>query len=192
MKIGIDIDNTITNTTETILIYAKLFGEKNNLNITVNSREYFLEESLGWDKKSAEQFLKYHLTDIYKNVSPKPDAIEIIEHLHQNHSIILITSRNERFPAITETTQQWLLKHQVKFDKLVMNNTDDMHHFSKLNACLKNEIDLMIEDHHDLSLELCEKIPVLMFDYPYNSHVIAENITRVKNWIEVGEIIRNL
>jgi hypothetical protein len=190
MIIGIDIDNTITNTTETILGYAKTFGEQNNLNITLNSQEYFIEGSLGWDKKTADEFLKYHLTDIYNSVCPKPDSIDVIKHLHKNHSIVLITSRNEKFPLIRETTHEWLKKHQIKFDKLVMNNTDDMHHFSKLYACLENRIELMIEDHHDLAVELCEKIPVLMFDYPYNAHVKEKNIIRVKKWLEVREFIK--
>jgi uncharacterized HAD superfamily protein len=70
-----------------------------------------------------------------------------------------------------------------------MNNTENMHHFSKLSACLENDIDLMIEDHHDLSLELSEKIPVLMFDYPYNNHLNVTNITRVQDWLQVKAII---
>lgn len=192
MRIGIDIDNTITNTTETILAYAKEYGESNNINITVNSHKYFIEESLGWNKKHAENFLKHYLTDIYENVSPKPDSIEVIKHLHQNHSIILITSRNKKFPFIKETTNEWLSKHRVSYDKLVMNDTNDLHHFSKLDACLNNDIDIMIEDHHDLAVEISTEIPVLLFDYPYNIHVEEKNIFRVKKWLEVKEFIEKV
>ena len=73
-----------------------------------------------------------------------------------------------------------------------MNNTENMHHFSKLKACLENSVDLMIEDHPDLSLELSEKIPVLMFDYPYNNHLEVTNITRVKDWLEVKTIVQSI
>jgi uncharacterized HAD superfamily protein len=73
-----------------------------------------------------------------------------------------------------------------------MNNTENMHHFSKLEDCINNNIDLMIEDHHDLSLELSQRIPVLLFDYPYNAHINVNNITRVKNWLEVKKIIEEL
>ncbi|PKM76272.1 MAG: hypothetical protein CVU90_13585 [Firmicutes bacterium HGW-Firmicutes-15] len=192
MNIGIDIDNTITNTREIILDYVRIFDQENCLKTKVDLSQYSLEESLMWDAKLIKRFLSTYLEDIYASVRPKPHAIEVITDLHQCHSIILITSRNQRDLSITESTLEWLSRYQLSYDKLVMNNTENMHHFSKLAACLENDIDVMIEDHHDLSLELSEKIPVLMFDYPYNAHLNVNNITRVNNWLEVKEIIQGL
>ena len=189
MNIGIDIDNTITNTRELILEYVRTFDRENNLRTEVDLTQYSLEESLMWDTELLNRFLTAYLADIYKFVSPKPYALEVIRDLHRNHSIILITGRNQRDKSITAATLEWLSRYQIKYDKLVMNNTENMHHFSKLEACIKNNIDLMIEDHHDLSLELSEKIPVLMFDYPYNAHLDVSNIARVKDWLEVKTII---
>lgn len=192
MNIGIDIDNTITNTREIILDYVRKFDQENHLNTKIDLSQYSLEESLRWDAELLHRFLKTYLADIYTHVKPKPHAIEVIKDLHQYHSIILITSRNQRDLSITESTLEWLSRHRLTYDKLIMNNTENMHHFSKLSACLENDIDLMIEDHHDLSLELSEKIPVLMFDYPYNNHLDVTNIKRVQDWLEVKSIIKNL
>ncbi len=189
MNIGIDIDNTITNTREIILDYVETFNRENNLQTNVDLSRYSLEESLMWDSQLINRFLSTYLADIYKYVSPKPYSIEVIRELQQHHSIILITSRNQRDKSITIATLEWLTKFQLPYNKLVMNNTDNMHHFSKLEACLANNIDLMIEDHHDLSLELSSIIPVLMFDYPYNAHLDANNITRVNDWLEVKDFI---
>ncbi len=192
MHIGIDIDNTITNTREIILDYVGKFDQENNLKTKVDLSQYNLEESLMWDAKLIKRFLNTYLADIYASVRPKPHAIEVIEDLHQCHSIILITSRNQRDLSIKESTLEWLSRYQLSYDKLVMNNTENMHHFSKLAACLENDIDLMIEDHHELSLELSERLPVLMFDYPYNTHLDVSNITRVKDWLEVRKIITGI
>lgn len=192
MNIGIDIDNTITNTREIILDYVRRFDQENGIKTVVDLSHYSLEGSLGWDTRLINRFLNTYLADIYASVRPKPYAIEVIKDLHQCHSIILITSRNQRDQSITESTLEWLSRYHLEYNQLVMNNTENMHHFSKLPACLENNVDLMIEDHHDLSLELSEKIPVLMFDYPYNNHLDVTNITRVKDWLEVKAIVQSI
>jgi len=192
MRIGIDIDNTITNTREVIMNYVHKFDQENGIKTEVNLSHYSLEESLMWDEILIKRFLNTYLADIYTYVIPKPHALEVIDELHRHHSIILITSRNQRDEYITETTVNWLSRYNLGYDKLVMNKTENMHHFSKLADCLENQIDIMIEDHHDLSLELSEHMPVLMFDYPYNTHLNVKNITRVKSWLEVKVIIDDM
>jgi len=192
MNIGIDIDNTITNTREQILDYVRIFDRENDLRTRVDLGFYSLEESLRWPTNLLKRFLNTYLKDIYYNVAPKPYALEVIKDLHQRHSIILITSRNQRDQTIKATTLEWLSRNQVEYDNLVMNDTANMHHFSKLEACLENNIDVMVEDHHDLSLELSEIMPVLMFDYPYNAHLTVNNIIRVRDWLEVKRVIDSM
>lgn len=192
MNIGIDIDNTITNTKETIHQFAKVFAEKNGYPLNPDINEYRLEQSFGWDAPVTGRFLKENLVDIYAAVSPKPHAVEVINRLYEKHHIVLITSRNQRKPEIEEITTSWLKKHGLNYHKLVMNSTENMFHFSKLSSCLENEIDLMIEDHHDLCLEISQRIPVFMFDTPYNAHVSADNITRVTKWLQVEDLIEKL
>lgn len=192
MNIGIDIDNTITNTREVILEYIGRFASENDLNGQITWGRYSLEESLSWNSQQISQFLQIYLNDIYHEVSPRPYALEVIEELHRCHSITLITSRNQRDPHIQAVTLDWLNRYHLTYDKLVMNQTENLHHFSKLEACLNNHIHLMIEDHHDLSLELSSIIPVLMFDYPYNAHLEVSNIIRVRDWLEVKDYINSL
>jgi len=189
MNIGIDIDNTITDTREMIFRYAEEYAHKTKRSVKRDLSHYVVEKSLGWTKQEAYDFLAACLPDIYRNVQPKEHALQVISELHQNHRIILITSRNERDEVITRVTLEWLLRQGLTYDKLIMNQTENMHHFSKLAACRENRIDVMIEDHHDLALEIAEYLPVLLFDYPYNAHVECQNITRVKDWLQVKAII---
>ncbi|HEX3010560.1 MAG TPA: hypothetical protein VHQ70_00800 [Syntrophomonadaceae bacterium] len=192
MNIGIDIDNTITRTSEMIMKYANIYGKENNLPTELDLTKYFLEDSLKWSQENIDRFLDNCLIDAYKRVDPKENAAEVIRELHKTNYITLVTSRNQQFQSLTETTLNWLNDNKIEYDKLIMNNTENMHHFSKLSVCMENNVEVMIEDHHDLAYELSERIPVLMFDYPYNAHMVADNIIRITNWRQVPTIIARL
>lgn len=191
MIIGIDIDNTITHTTETIMHYARIFGEPRGLNTIPDPRYYYLEDALGWDKAVADEFLSNYLGHIYREMRPKDQAIEVIRQLKRQHEIILITSRNRQFPQVEEVTTCWLAQNGVEYDRLILNATDNMHYFSKLAACQENRVELMIEDHHDLVREISSCIPVIMFDYPYNRHLSSKNIVRVEHWNHVHKWVQS-
>ncbi|MGI5879049.1 MAG: 5' nucleotidase, NT5C type [Syntrophomonadaceae bacterium] len=191
MKIGVDIDNTITYTTEMIMQYATLYGQENQLNIIPDLNHYYIEDALGWDKEHANKFLLAYLGDIYRNIKPKEQAVEVLQELKKDHELVLITSRNLMFPQVQEATSGWLTSYGIEYDHLVLNTTDNMHFFSKLDVCLKYGVDVMIEDHHELAAEISEVLPVILFDYPYNRHLVSDNIVRVNNWNEIKIWISN-
>lgn len=192
MRIGIDIDNTITQTSEIILKYAKCYGRENNLNIIPNQQAYFLEDVLGWPKPVVERFFAGSLLDIYKDVKPQPMAVETIREWSSRHYLILITSRQKNTPGIEKATRDWLDRHQVVYHQLVMNTTSNIHYSSKVEACLTNRVDIMLEDLHDQAVELSRWLPVLLFSYPYNEHLQAKNVRRVKDWLEAKDIVKNM
>ncbi len=187
MIIGIDIDNTITHTTEMILHYAQIYGKEQGLNTIPDMRHYYLEDILGWDRQIADDFLNAHLGQIYHDMQPKEQAIEVINHLKKEHELILITSRNRQFPEVEEVTVSWLKRNGLFYDRLILNTTSNMHFFNKLEVCRENQVDIMIEDHYKLVSEISPFLPVIMFDYPYNSHLRSDNIIRVKHWNEVKQ-----
>lgn len=185
--IGIDIDNTITHTTEMILHYAQIFGKEQGINTIPDMRYYYLEDILGWDRKTADEFLNTHLGRIYDEMQPKEQVTEVIRDLKKQHELILITSRNSQLPATEEVTVNWLERNGVFYDRLILNTTSNMHFFNKLDVCLENQVDVMIEDHYKLVSEISPFLPVIMFDYPYNRHLLSDNIIRVKHWSEVKQ-----
>lgn len=192
MRIGIDIDNTITRTSEIILKYAQCFGRENNLNIVPNQQAYFLEDVLGWPRPVVERFFAGSLLDIYNHVKPQPMAVETMREWSSRHYLVLITSRQKYSPGIEQATREWLARHQVVYHKLIMNTTSNIHYSSKVGACLDNGVEIMLEDLHDQALELSRWLPVLLFSYPYNEHLQASNVRRVKDWLEVRNIVQNL
>lgn len=187
MIIGIDIDNTITHTTEMILHYAQMFGREQGLNTTPDLRYYYLEDILGWDKRVADDFLNNYLGRIYTNMQPKDQAVEVISDLKKQHELILITSRNQKFPAVEEVTVNWLKSHGVQYDRLILNKTSNMHFFNKLDVCLENRVEVMIEDHYELVSEISPHLPVIMFEYPYNRHLKSDSIIPVHHWKDVAD-----
>lgn len=192
MRIGIDIDNTITRTSEIILKYAQYFGRENHLNVVPNQQAYFLEDVLGWPRPVVEKFFSSSLLDIYTYVQPQPMAVEIMREWSSRHYLVLITSRQKYSPGIEQATREWLTRHGVVYHKLIMNTTTNIHYSSKVEACLDNGVEIMLEDLHDQALELSRWLPVLLFSYPYNQHLQANNVRRVKDWLEVKNIVRNL
>jgi len=183
--IGIDIDNTITHTTEMILHYAQIFGREQGLNTVPDLRYYYLEDVLGWDKRVADDFLDEYLGRIYQHMLPKEQAVEVLSNLKKQHELILITSRNQQFPKVEEVTVNWLNRNGIEYDRLILNKTSNMHFFSKLEACRENHVEVMIEDHYKLVSEISPFIPVIMFEYPYNKHLKSDNIIPVKHWNEI-------
>jgi len=187
--IGIDIDNTITHTTEMIMHYARIFGEQRQLNTVPDPSYYYLEDALGWDQETADLFLSTYLGQIYR---PKEQAVEVIGQLKEQHDLLLITSRNRLFPEVEQITMDWLAHNNIVYDRLILNSTSNMHFFSKLEVCLEHGVEVMIEDHHELARELSQLIPVIVFDYPYNRHLESDNIIRVSHWNEVLQWINKL
>jgi uncharacterized HAD superfamily protein len=192
MIIGIDIDNTITYTTEKIMQYAAIFGRAQGLNTVPDLRGYYLEQALGWPSEAVGKFFELYLANIYREVEPKEQVANIIRQIKQNHQIILISSRNYQYPGMEQTTREWLSQHDITYNKLILNATPDMHNFSKLPVCLEHGVDLMIEDHRDLALELSRFMPVILFDYPYNRDIESENIIRVGSWAEAQDWVNRL
>jgi len=192
MIIGIDIDNTISHTTEMIMHYVRIYGEEQGINTKADYSQYYLEDSLGWPIETVDTFLEGYLPYIYREVQPKAEAIEVIQELKDQHELVLITSRNVQFPRIEEITKEWLEQYGIVYDRLILNTTPNLHHFSKLEVCLQNGIQIMIEDHHQLAEEIAQTMPVILFDYPYNRHLESDNIIRVQTWAEVKSWVKRL
>ena len=117
MVIGIDIDNTITHTTETIMHYAfRIFGEQRGLLLHPTQRYYYLEDTPA-DKAVAEEFLSHYLGCIYRYMPPKEQAVEVIQELKREHEIILITSRNRQYPEVEKITREWMDLNGIAYDR---------------------------------------------------------------------------
>lgn len=163
MRIGIDFDNTIVNTKETVSYFLEKY----------NFEPFNTEE----DKFT---FYSKYIEEIGPAISVKEDAIEVLNYLKQNNELYLITNRNNYYnPNYIEITKQYIKKHKIPIDNLYF----DIYEKDKL--CEDLGIDLFIDDDIDncLSVDKCG-IDVLLFGNNYPGLTTVNSWKEVKNRLE--------
>ena len=141
MILGIDIDDTITRTTEQTDIFAKEYTEKVlNREFSINLDTYdpmWVQAAYGWTKEDEKGFWNLYYEKDMEMLEPKEDAIESINELYKNHEIILISARWDfESGIIKKITKDWLERHDVHYHKLFINHVD------KRKISMENNIDL--------------------------------------------------
>ena len=88
--------------------------------------------------------------------------------------------------------RKYLDTHKLMFDSIQFCSETDSPR-DKYMACLKLDVDVMVEDKPEVALFLAEKgIKILLFDAPYNKDLKHENITRVYSWDECYDHINKM
>ena len=188
MRIGIDIDNVISNFNEmlleTYLIHDK---ELRNTGIINPNAKYIRTGMFDWSNEEELSFYKDNIEGIAKKLKVKEKAKEYIDRLHSDgHLIYIITGRdNGEYSEPYNMTKKWLDENNIYYDNLILTDAYDIH--AKSLECLKNDIDIMIDDSVRICSDLITSgITTILMDTPYNRKI---NIKRVKNWEEFYEIV---
>lgn len=151
MRIGIDIDNTLTDIEKdlenALYEYVNKLGKMpNEIPDTISDKNNdgkIYQEIFGL----TDDELKYFLTDLQENITdsaiPREGVVTILQKLkNEGHEIIIITARDYEFhddPYLQSKT--WLDKNHIIYDKLIVNVRD------KKEVCDKEKIDLLIDDN---------------------------------------------
>ena len=184
MRIGIDIDDTIINTWE---YFMPMFSEKFNISIDEIKK---LPPYYGAIKDliSINEF--YNLMKEYEeliyNVSLKENVSKIITKLkEEGHTIIFITARSDNsYTNPYLISKKYLDNNSIPYDKIIVNARE------KGPICKEEKIDLFIDDNFKNCTDVSNQgIEVLMMDAIFNKE--AQGFTRVNNWQEVYEYIKN-
>ena len=188
MRIGIDIDNVISNFNEmlleTYLIHDK---ELRNTGIINPNAKYIRTGMFDWSNEEELSFYKDNIEGIAKKLKVKEKAKEYIDRLHNDgHLIYIITGRdNGEYSEPYNMTKKWLDENNIYYDNLILTDAYDIH--AKSLECLKNDIDIMIDDSVRICSDLITSgITTILMDSPYNRKI---NIRRVKNWEEFYEFV---
>lgn len=186
MRIGIDIDGVLQNISEFILDYGSKYCYDNGIKFEIHSNEYDESKALGISNNEAEKFWNKYLVEYVTNYKPRKFAKEVIDLLKEKNEIYIITSRNEyglpreEYGHMQELTKRWFEKNKIYYDKLIFSPEN------KVDICLNNNIEMMIEDWDKNIKELSNAgINVVCFDNPYNKNNVNENIPRVFSWYDL-------
>jgi len=192
MRIGIDIDNCISNFDDTLLKeYLKHDKELRNTGIINENTESFRKGMFDWTDEEEKEFYNSNIERFAKQLKPLKDVPNYIRKLKEDgHEIYIITGRdNGEYTNPHELTTNWLKRYDIIYDKLIFTNAYDKH--AKTEICLDNNIDIMIEDSTKISLDLIENgIKVLTMNTRYNRQ--NQELERVSNWKEIYEKISTI
>lgn len=191
MKIGIDIDNVISNFNDELLKeYLKHDKELRNTGI-INKDVFIRYGMFDWTEKEETEFYKNNIERIAIKLKPIHRATETIKKLKEDgNEIIIISGRNNgEYNNPYKLTEEWLAKYNIVYDKLILTNAYNKE--EKANVCKENNIDIMIEDSTQTAINI-EKVgtKVLFMNTRYNKN--NENFEKVSNWKEIYSKISKL
>lgn len=190
-RIGIDIDGCLTDVYNWYLTngkeYASSIGKK-----LINKNGYDPVEMFNLTKEEFKDFLEKKLMDYSINEPAREDASKVCKELiEEGYELYIITARfnsdknDESGVKMRKIIEQWFKDNNIPYTRIIYSSED------KLDICLTNKIDIMIEDKVSTLLDIKKHIPVICFDAPYNRNIDDNNLFRVRNWTEIEEIIKN-
>ena len=191
MNIGIDIDGVLVDLERYVIDNGTKMCIEKNWTIILNLNEYNEARKFSWTDEQEEEFWNKYLEDYVSNTKAREFAKEVIDKLKkENNKIYIITARNEEgsppetYGRMQEFTKKWLLDNGIEYDELIFASDSE-----KLEQCLKNNIDIMIEDSPNNILNISPKIKVIKYDCQYNKKITGDNIITAYSWYHIYNII---
>lgn len=194
MKIGIDIDGVLTDIEKWQLDYGSKFYYENYHKGIVNNKGYETDEIFDISHECDDLFWNKYFEEYSINVEARKFAAEVISNLkNEGYKIYIITARGSFLDNSSVLTKKendqivknWLSKNKIYYDQIIFSPED------KLNICINNKIDIMIEDKVDNINKISTKIPVICFNAGYNELCNGKNIYRVYSWYDAYYTINN-
>ena len=175
MNIGLDLDDTICSTDKILRKYVDNYCKYNDIDV----------EDLWKDEEKKCDFLTNNLKNIYSEAPLKIGAKQTINTL-RNHGnkIYVITARRNKYidMGMEEFIINYLNKKGIVVDKVIIDAKD------KVDACLNNNIDYMIEDNsYNYELMVNRGINVILFD-ELDKHKDIKN--RITKWRDLLSYIK--
>ena len=191
MKIGIDLDGVVIDSETTFRTYEEIFAIDNlNGNDIINREEPKFQARYNWKDEEQEEFIKNYFMTVSKESPLMAGFIGVYNLLKkENIEFIVITARgglggNE----MKEDAERLLNKNNIKFDKYYWKQDN------KLDICLKEEIDLMIDDDYKIIEKLSNNNIKTLYFRDTGLKKLEENeyIKEVNNWGDIYRYIKSL
>ena len=166
MRIAIDFDDTIVDTTKKVREYLN---------------RYNLEEFEDIEEKT--KFYIKHIDDITKDLELKPYAKEVLNELSKNNELYIITARSDYYSKnVKPLTKEFIKNNNLPIKDIYFDCFEE----GKAIMCDKLNIDLFIDDYINNCLEVKNRgIKVLLFNSEY------EGLDNVNSWLDVLKYVRS-
>ena len=165
MRIAIDFDDTIVDTTKKVREYLN---------------RYNLEEFEDIEEKT--KFYIKHIDDITKDLELKPYAKEVLNELSKNNELYIITARSDYYSKnVKPLTKEFIKNNNLPIKDIYFDCFEE----GKAIMCDKLNIDLFIDDYINNCLEAKNRgIKVLLFNSEY------EGLDNVNSWLDVLKYVK--
>jgi len=194
MRIGIDIDNTLSDIKSEISIalyeYAKSLGK------SVGDKPVYIEdvkddgriyqEKYNLNYEELMYFMNVIQEKIMANATPRFGVHEVINTLKADKdTIYIITARDKEFhdePYLL--CKSWLDKNNIEYDKIIVNARD------KAKICKEEKVDIFVDDQLANCMKVSsEGIKVIRITDYKEKH---GDIINKSNWKEIYKYIKEL
>ena len=189
MRIGIDIDNTITDTLPVLKQYCKKYNDEVvKRNLPMNEKGFATTNLYDWTEEEEGGFCRKYLEEAVMKATIKQNADKIIRKLkEEGNTIYIITARlKHHFREPYKITEKFLRENGIVYDELMVGITN------KKQCCIDKNIDIMLDDEPQNISTISQTIPVIVFEAIHNEECNGNNIIKVKNWNEAYEIIKEI
>lgn len=198
MKIALDVDVTLTDMTAFIKSRGEKFFSKRNKSIILPEATT-VELMYGAKADESKTFWRKYFIDYCLNAKFRPSIKSSLEHLKEDgNELHIVTSRfwATRSDGIGKMVRSALIKKfkQNHIDLDSYTFTDDDIEDDKLNACIANHFDTIVEDNPNHIRSIAENmgIPVIVMTTPENAHLDIENIYRITDLSELPEAVKKV
>ncbi|MBO5398486.1 MAG: hypothetical protein J6A36_06150 [Clostridia bacterium] len=193
MVIGLDIDDTITDTFGVMFAYAEKFmieDLKREINIkpSVDIADTGYVQALhNWNREDELKFFNKYYRNLIEETIPYHFAVETINKLkEEGNTIILITARfDTENVQVEEITKAWLKKYGIKYDKLIIDAQN------KGDIAKENNIDVFVDDSIINCISVAKKgIKSYIMENRCNIECNHPDVKRVYSWPHLEQEIR--
>ena len=189
MRIGLDIDNVISNFNDELLKeYMKHDKKLRNTGIIDENSNSIIRGMFDWATEESYAFYYNNIERIAKRLKPISESVEIIKKLREDgNEIYIISGRdNGEYSNPEEMTKKWLSDNKIEYDKLILTAEG-----KKGKACKENNIDIMIDDSTNNCRDVVEHgIKVFLMETRFNKE--TTEFEKVSNWEEIYSKIKEM
>lgn len=189
MRIGLDIDNVITDFDKKLLeeFYKEDKNKRNNG--IINPKGNWIRDSFDWTDEEYYEFHTKNMEEFAKVFEPRENAKYYMDKLLEDgHSLYLISHR--AYPDYTtpyEVTEKWLKDNDISYTKLILSETTN-----KSKECKEYNIDIMFDDVQSNCHKLQENgVNCYLMGTRYNINN-RDGLKVVNDWQELYEVVNKV
>lgn len=185
MIIGIDIDDTISKTNQSIRAFAYQYDQEVLGGKGYKDKDAFrFKDMLHWTDENVESFMEtVRSGDLFYNLQTIPDSALYINKLYDEGYKIYFITRRRDVSNVRKATETWLNNNGYKYHKLFMNMDE------KGNICKQENVELFIDNDIRHIKEVTDQgIDSILIEDDFNKNVTEYN--KLSTWQEIYNYIK--